>query len=92
MDTEQIKAETLYNTGNTVEALEVLDLLLKSNPTDCESLMLRAKVFYRLQKWGAALNDLNLILDNEPENQTAINFKTMVLNIITYWNKDNFNP
>jgi hypothetical protein len=92
MDERYIVAETLFNDGNTHESLDVLSEILKSDCKNVDSLLLRAKVFYRLQKWGDAINDLNLILEIDPENQMAKNYKSMVMNIITFWNKDNFNP
>jgi tetratricopeptide (TPR) repeat protein len=92
MDNELYKAEMLFNEGSTNESLEVIDKVIKKSPTVAEYLMLRAKIYYRLQKWGDALNDLNLILDKEPGNQMAINYKSMVIYIINFWNKDNFNP
>jgi len=55
-------------------------------------MLLRAQVYYKMQQWGNALNDLNHLLMLEPENTAAQNYKTMVLNIISFWNKDNYNP
>lgn len=92
MDNELYKAEILFNEGSTNESLDFINKVIKKSPTVTEYLMLRAKIYYRLQKWGDALNDLNLILDKEPENQMASNYKLMVLDIINFWNKDNFNP
>jgi hypothetical protein len=92
MNERYLRAEILFNEGNTLESLTVLNEILKSESRNTDSLLLRAKVFYRLQKWGDALNDLNLILEIDPDQKMAINYKTMVTNIISFWNKDNFNP
>jgi regulator of sirC expression with transglutaminase-like and TPR domain len=92
MDEDISKAEKLFVEGKLNETLEILSAIQKTNPADEASLLLRAKVYYRLQKWGEALNDLNLILAAEPENIAAKNYKTMVLDIISFWNKDSFNP
>jgi hypothetical protein len=90
MDEILFNAEKLLIDGNPGAALELL------NSTDgsltIDRLLLRAKTCYRLQKWGEALNDLNMILEKEPQNNMAINYKSMILDIINYWNKDNFNP
>lgn len=86
------KAEKLLNEGKLQEALCEINVFLKTDPFDIEGLLLRAKIYYRLQKWGDVLNDLNLIVDKDQDNQTAKNYKTMVLDILTYWNKDNYNP
>jgi hypothetical protein len=92
MDERYLQAETLFVDGETQQSLAILNDILKSDSLNINCLLLRAKVFYRLQKWGDALNDLNLILEIEPENQMAKTYKSMVMNIISYWNKDNYNP
>jgi tetratricopeptide (TPR) repeat protein len=92
MDERYLQAEILFNDGDSQESLAILNEILKSDSRNVDSLLLRAKVFYRLQKWGDALNDLNLILEVEPENQMSKSYKSMVMNIISYWNKDNYNP
>jgi tetratricopeptide (TPR) repeat protein len=92
MDEKYLKAEILFNEGRTQETIDVLNEILKSDRGDTDFLLLRAKAFYRLQKWGDALNDLNLILEINPDHKMAQNYKSMVMNIISFWNKDNFNP
>jgi tetratricopeptide (TPR) repeat protein len=92
MDERYLLAETLFVDGEIQQSLAILNDILKSDSQNVDSLLLRAKVFYRLQKWGEALNDLNLILEIEPENQMSKSYKSMVMNIISYWNKDNCNP
>jgi len=92
MEENRSKAEKLFDEGKLIETLDELAEMLKINTSDIESLLLRAKVYYRLQKWGEALNDLNFILAVAPENVAAKNYKSMVMDIISFWNKDSFNP
>ena len=92
MEEKYLTAETLFNDGNTLEALDILNEILNNEGRNIDSLLLRASIFYKMQKWGEALNDLNLIMETDPENQMAISYKSMVMNILSYWNKDNFNP
>jgi hypothetical protein len=92
MDEELYKVEKLLNEGNPGDALELLNSTMIDGSLTIDRLLLRAKICYRLQKWGEALNDLNMILAQEPENSMAKNYKSMILDIITFWNKDNFNP
>jgi len=92
MDEQIQKAERLFNEGNTDESLSVLNDLFIISERNIDGLLLRAKVFYRMQRWGDSLNDLNHILEIDKEHILAKNYKTMVMNIISYWNKDNFNP
>jgi len=92
MDDRYLEAESLFNAGSTNESLFILDEILSQESLNVDCLMLRAKVYYRLQKWGDALNDLNKIQEIEPDHRMAQNYKSMVMNIISFWNKDNYNP
>lgn len=92
LEEKYVKAETIFNNGNTLEALDILNEILNDEGRNINCLLLRANVFYKMQKWGEVLNDLNLILEIDPENQMAKSYKSMVINILSYWNKDNFNP
>jgi tetratricopeptide (TPR) repeat protein len=92
MDDRYLKAEALFNAGNLQEAVEILNEILKSDNRNTGSLLLRGNIYYRQQKWGDALNDLNLILETEPDHQVAKNYKSMIMNIISFWNKDSCNP
>lgn len=86
------KVNKLEEGGKLEDAKVLLSNYLKENPLDTETMFVRAQVYYKMQQWGNALNDLNHLLQLEPENETAQNYKTMVLNIISFWNKDNYNP
>jgi hypothetical protein len=92
MDEVLKNAELFFSEGRLSETLDLLNGFLSENPFSIDCLLLRVKSNYRLQRWGEVLNDINSILEKEPTNQVAINYKAMVLNIISYWNKDNFNP
>jgi tetratricopeptide (TPR) repeat protein len=92
MDDRYLKAETLLNDGNLNETLDILNGILKSDNLNIDCLLLRGNIYYRQQKWGEALNDFNLILEIEPNHNLAKNYKSMIMDIISYWNKDNFNP
>ena len=87
-----IEVNKLEEGGKLGEVETLLSNYLSNNPLDTEAMLLRAQVYYKMQQWGNALNDLNHLLMLEPENTAAQNYKTMVLNIISFWNKDNYNP
>ncbi|NLU38348.1 MAG: hypothetical protein GXX78_05590 [Bacteroidales bacterium] len=87
-----IEVNKLEEGGKLGEVETLLSNYLSNNPLDTEAMLLRAQVYYKMQQWGNALNDLNHLLMLEPENAAAQNYKTMVLNIISFWNKDNYNP
>ncbi len=86
------KANELFELGNIDESLFLTEEVLKMNDKDVEALILLSKIFYKNQEWGKSLNCLNKILDIQPGNNIALNYKQMVLNILTFWNKDNYNP
>jgi uncharacterized protein HemY len=92
MENRCLEAEFLLNEGNTHEALIMLESILDKEPMNKTALFLRAKVYYKLQQWGNALNDLNNIIDNYEDNDAAINYKKMIVDIIKFWNKDSYNP
>lgn len=92
MKNHLIKAEGYFEKGELANGLMEIEHLLKTAQNDCNALMLKAKIFYKQQKWGDALNALNRILELEPEHEPAKNYKQMVMDIISFWNKDSYNP
>ena len=92
MNNKVLEAEKLYTLGNLEECAILLNNLIEVEDKNVEALMLRARLSYNLQKWGDALNDLNQILEIDANHEIAKNYKQIVLNILTYWNKDNYNP
>lgn len=66
--------------------------LLEQNQEQPELLFLRAKIYYNWQKWGDALNDLNRVVELDKNHQLAINYKKMVMDILSFWHKDSYNP
>ena len=92
MDNKVLEAEKQFTLGN-LEACETLvNNVIAVEDKNVEALMLRAKLNYNRQKWGDALNDLNRILEIDSNYELAKNYKQIVLNILNFWNKDNYNP
>lgn len=92
MNSKVSEAEKLYTLGNLDACAVLLNEILEAESNNVEALMLRAKLNYGRQKWGDALNDLGRILEIDANHKIAKNYKQIVLNILTYWNKDNYNP
>lgn len=84
-------AAEAFEKGDVEETLKYVESVLVDG-TNLDALLLRAKVNYQKQYWGNSLNDLNKVLDIQPQNEVALNYKRMILNILSYWNKDNYNP
>ena len=92
MKNKVIEAEKLYTLDNLEACAVLINEVIALEENNVDALILRAKLNYKQQNWGNALNDLNRILDIDPNNGFAENYKQIVLNILTYWNKDNYNP
>jgi tetratricopeptide (TPR) repeat protein len=86
------KAAQAFNDNKIDESLELISIILHSQPEHVDALILRARIFQKQQIWGNALNDLNRILELEPDNKIANSLKIMIIDIIRFWNKDSFNP
>jgi len=91
-DSELKEAKKAFTVGDLDLCLNCTSRILAGKPSDIEALMLQAKVFYKMQKWGDALNNINKILEFDKDNEPALNYKVMITNIISFWNKDHYNP
>ncbi len=85
-------ANIAFSKGEMDQCLVHTSNLLNRNSNDIQALLLKAKVYYKMQKWGEALNNINKILEIEGGNELALNYKEMITNIISFWNKDHYNP
>jgi cytochrome c-type biogenesis protein CcmH/NrfG len=91
--TEQFqRAQQLFEQNNLVESMEVLNQVISDNPIDCQSVLLRGKIYYKSQQWGNAMNDFASVLEIEPGNQEAKSGLQMAKNILGYFTPDMFNP
>lgn len=87
-----IMAEKYFDQGKFETSNGIVTQVLRVDADNLNALMLRAKISMKLQRWGEALNDLNLVLALDDQHRMAQSYRQMVLNILTYWNKDNYNP
>jgi tetratricopeptide (TPR) repeat protein len=91
-ESELKNANFAFSNGDLDQCLVHTNNLLDDNRFDSEALLLRAKVYYKKQNFGEALNCINRILEKEKSNEIALNYKEMIMNIISFWNKDHYNP
>lgn len=54
--------------------------------------MERGKLHYRLNEWGAALNDFNRVLQADDSHAEARQYAQMVREILEFRYKDIYNP
>jgi tetratricopeptide (TPR) repeat protein len=85
------EAKIRYEKNDLAEALEILDAIIHDNK-ETDALLLRARIFYRLQKWGEAMNDYSSVLEAEPDHREAKTGLEMAQNILGYFTPDMFNP
>jgi len=86
------EASQLFEQNELGKAREILDLLVLENTTDIQLLLLRGRIFYKMQKWGDAMNDYVAVLEMEPENAEANSGLEMAKSILGYFTPDMFNP
>ena len=65
-------------------ALEMAEIALKYFPSDAEILYLKASAQENANNPSAALSTLNLILDKNPDDQKAMDYKMKLTNTLSY--------
>jgi len=86
------EASQLFELNEIGKAKEMLDQLILENAADIQLLLLRGRIFYKMQKWGHAMNDYVAVLELEPENAEAKSGLEMSKSILGYFTPDMFNP
>lgn len=85
-------AREAFDSNRLIEAEQLLNELLAEDPIFIDALLLRSQLFHKQQQWGKAINDLKIVLKQDPENQFAQNYLKMIEGILEFWHKDNYNP
>jgi len=85
-------AKLLFEQNELEEALQLLNEFILTNGSDVQSLNLRARIHYKKQKWGNAMNDYTTVLEIDPVNAEAKSGLAMARNILGYFTPDMFNP
>ena len=86
------EAKQLFELNELDKALEMLDKIVLEDASDFHSLLLRGRIYYKMQKWGDAMNDYSAVLEIDPENQEAKSGLVMARSILGYFTPDMFNP
>ncbi len=82
----------LVEQNELAKSLEILNSRIQPGLNDLELLLLRARIHYKMQKWGDAMNDFAAVLDIDEQNAEAKNGLEMAQNILGYFTPDMFNP
>jgi hypothetical protein len=88
---QQLKrAEEAYKNDNLDEVLAILDDERFNG--NLRALFLKGETFYKMQKWGNALNCFLICSEKEPSNSNVITYIEMIRNILGFRNTDFLNP
>ncbi len=92
MDNTISQANKFFEEGKIEESLSIATFLFEKNNNNIDALLLLAKINYKNQQWGEALNKLSKVIDLEPDNAIAWNYKKMVVDILKFRHTDLYNP
>lgn len=86
---EYIRRKGLWTPASRIAALTAQ---IASAPENTALYLERGKLHYRLNEWGAALNDFNRVLQLDDAHAEARQFAGMVREILEFRYKDIYNP
>ena len=86
---EHIRRKGLWNPTARKSALTAQ---IAADPENTALYMERGKLHYRLNEWGAALNDFNRVLQADDSHAEARQYAQMVREILEFRYKDIYNP
>lgn len=85
-------AQQLFQQNELSRALDVLNECISEDTTDLVALQLRARIHYKMQNWGGAMNDYTSVLEIDPNDPEAKSGLEMVRSILGYFTPEMFNP
>ena len=77
---------------NPTARKSALTAQIAADPENTALYMERGKLHYRLNEWGAALNDFNRVLQTDDSHAEARQYAQMVQEILEFRYKDIYNP
>lgn len=85
-----ITAKELLDQDMPEKALELLDRLTEDHTG--EVLFLKGEIYYKLQRWGEALNHFSQYSNMYPDDLKSKSYCRMIQNILGFFHKDLYNP
>jgi len=73
---------------NILKAVKKLNEAIKAQPGNGELYFMRAELFYKLNRYGDAINDYNKVVELNPENKEAAGKIDLIHTILRYHNTD----
>lgn len=86
------QAREQFDQHELAGSLENVNRVISNEPGNGEAYLLRARIHYKMQHWGEAINDYGSVLEIDPANQEAKSGIEMARNILGYFAPDMFNP
>jgi hypothetical protein len=86
------EAKALFDQNELSSSMETVSRYLSGDKENMEALLLRARIQYKMQRWGDAMNDYYAVLEVDPHNQEAKSGVEMAISILGYFTPDMFNP
>ncbi len=71
-----------------ISAIKLLDSALKEQPEEADFYFFRAELFYKLNRYGDAINDYNKVVELNPQNKEAAGKIDLIRTILRYHNTD----
>ena len=89
-ETILVSAKEALEQNRTEDALTILNETAIAN--NAELIFLKGEIYFKLQRWGEALNEFSLFLEQNPSDPKAEAYCLMIQNILGFYHKDLFNP
>jgi len=86
------KIGQLYGLNQLEKAVDLIDSGLQAHPDDADLHFWLAKIHYRKQEWGRAINQFHRVLEIDPSYPGAKEQIQMANAILGYFTPDMFNP
>ena len=86
------EAKSLFDQNELVGSLAIVNRIIESDSGNRGAFLLRARIYYKSQLWGKAMNDYSSVLEIDPDNQEAKSGIEMARSILGYFTPDMFNP
>jgi tetratricopeptide (TPR) repeat protein len=86
------EAKILFDKHELADSLNLVNEYLVSDKNNVDAMLLKARIQYKLQRWGDAMNEYHAVLDIDPENKEAKSGLEMAKSILGYFTPDMFNP
>ncbi|HLN72993.1 MAG TPA: tetratricopeptide repeat protein [Prolixibacteraceae bacterium] len=86
------EAKALFEKHELPESLNLVNEYLANDKDNVVALLLKARIQYKLQRWGEAMNEYHAVLDIDPDNKEAKSGLEMAKSILGYFTPDMFNP